>query len=309
MSRSTFIGRSAELFDVLGLLRVLGRLRRVPLLVAAAVLAGCAGNVNDYLEEAKLGDPESIKEAVVMTGALLSQKEQTGYPFDAGDEEAIKFLTEVAEKGPDAVNRASAIDSLGKLRRPRLTSLYIRGLDDKSWSVQLEAVKALERNPDPDAVAPLRRKLDADLSLAVRLEIVKALAVEGGDEALKTLVEVFLDGSSRYRNMKLAAYDGIRKLSGKDYAFDATESWRAFLAERFPKSKGPGEPQPGATIDRSGLEKPPAGATGSPGASGASIAPSAKRPVPERPPEEPAPREAVPPGAVPPDAAGPEGRK
>jgi hypothetical protein len=215
-------------------------------LLALAAVSGCAGNVNDYLEEARSSDPESVREAVIMTGAILNEREQSGHPYNAAELEAIKYLGEVAEKSPDAVNRASAIDSLGRLKRPRLTHLYVTRLDDRSWSVQLEAAKALTRNPDPEAVGPLCRRLDAEIRMEVRLEILKALAAAGGEEALKKLVEVFLDRSARYQNMRLAAYDGLRKLSGKEYAFEAVERWRAFQTERFPAPKAvEGTAQPG----------------------------------------------------------------
>jgi hypothetical protein len=50
------------------------------LFLSLLLLPGCAENVNDILEEAEKGDPESVKEAVIRLGEILSQKERAGYP-------------------------------------------------------------------------------------------------------------------------------------------------------------------------------------------------------------------------------------
>lgn len=205
--------------------------------------AGCATSVNDYLVEARRGDPESIHQAVIQVAQLLDEKEERGIPFDAGDEEAMKYLTEVADTGQDAVNRASAVDGLSRLTRPGLTELYLRRLEDRSWSVQLEAAKALARNPAPEAVEPLVRRLEAEVRNEVRLEILKALAATGGERALKVLLDAFLERSARYANMKLTIHDGLKRLSGQAFRVDEVESWRSFQLERFPPLK-PADPAP-----------------------------------------------------------------
>ena len=217
-------------------------------------LFGCASSVNDYLVEARRGDPESVQEAVVNVGRLLREKEERGVPYDKGDEDAVKYLTEVAEIGKDAVNRASAVDNLSHLRRPRLTSLYVRRLEDKSWSVQLDAAKALARNPDPEAVPALSKRLLDEIRLEVRLEVVKALTAIGGEESLKSLLDAFLDPSGRYAGIQLTVYDGARKLSGKDYGQGDRERWRRYRSERFPTPK---EPSASASAGSPDAEKKP----------------------------------------------------
>jgi len=203
-------------------------------LVPCAFLLGCAASVNDYLTEARRGDPESIQDAIVSVGRLLREKEAQGIAYDAGDEQAIRYLAEVAELGKDAVNRSSALDSLSRLKRPKLTSLYAGRLEDKSWSVQLEAAKALTRNPSPEAVEPLVKRLKEELRTEVRLEILKALAATGGDGAFKALLTAFLEGSGPYADLRLTIYDGLRKLSQTQLAFDDAPGWRKLARERFP---------------------------------------------------------------------------
>jgi HEAT repeat protein len=200
----------------------------------AMVVVSCAGNVNDALVEARRGDPEGVKEAAILLGRLLAQKEAADHPYDRADLEAIEYLKDVADKSPDAVNRAIATSSLASLRRADATEHFLRRLDDTSWLVQLEAVKALAKRPRPELSAPLVRKLQEDIRIEVRLEIVKALAKTGGDEALRALLHAFLDRSTKYREMKLATYDGVVALSGESLPFQDVEGWRAYQLRRFP---------------------------------------------------------------------------
>lgn len=196
---------------------------------------GCAENVNDILEEAENGDPESVKEAVILLGEILSQKERAGYPYSDGDNAAIEYLKKVAESSPDATNRARALSSLGRLKRPNLGDLYVKCLEDKSsWLVRKEAADALRQNPNPQAAAPLARQIEVETRTEVRIPIIKALEGAGGEEALKALLQVFLDRSTRFRAMKLATYDSLRKLSGKNFEFEDIPSWRKYYEERFP---------------------------------------------------------------------------
>jgi HEAT repeat protein len=219
-------------------IRHAARSLRGGVLAASAAICGCAGNVNDSLEEARRGDPEAIRESVVLLGDLLRQKEKADYPYDKADLEAVQYLREVAEKSGDEVNRACAIDALAKLLRPDATDLFIGRLEDPSWIVQLESAKALAQHPQAKAAAPLVKRLEEETRMEVRLEILKALAAVGGDDALRAILAAFLDRTARYKNMRLAAYDGLRKLSGKEYAFEEIEKWRAFQGERFPPAAG-----------------------------------------------------------------------
>lgn len=222
---------------------------REPVSVIAAlflwgVAAGCATDVHTALVEAQRGDPESVRAAVIELGVLLNEKEQGGYPYDEGDRAAIRYLREVSESSKDALNRANAIDSLRRLRRPELTDLYLAGLQDSSWVVQIEAVKALKEKREPRAVKPLSDRLEGDIRMEVRVEMLTALAAIGGTEALETLLFVFLDSSERYENMKLAAYDGVRLLSGEDFAFQDKAAWEEYQEQRFPEADS-GEGPPG----------------------------------------------------------------
>jgi len=201
-----------------------------------AAATGCATDVHTTLVEAQRGDPGSVRIAVIELGVLLSAKEELGYPYDEGDQAAIRYLREVAEQSKDALNRANAIDSLRRLKRPEFTDLYLAVLRDPSWVVQIEAVKALKERREPRAVKSLSDRLEDDIRMEVRVEILKALAAIGGAQALESLLFVFLDPSDRYENMKLAAYDGLRLLSSENFAFQDKGAWEEYQERRFPEA-------------------------------------------------------------------------
>jgi hypothetical protein len=202
--------------------------------MTALLALGCATHVNDILSEAKKGDPESVKEAVVELGVALQEKEASGFPYDAADEEAVLYLKDVASKSSDHLNRASALSSLALLKRPDITGVFVGALDDRSWIVQMEAAKGLEARPDPRAAEPLARRLAVEERMEVRLAIIKALAATGGDESLRALLSAFLDRSNRWKTMRLITYDAVRALSGKEIRMENEDAWQAYFAERFP---------------------------------------------------------------------------
>jgi HEAT repeat protein len=200
---------------------------------------GCAGNVNDVLAEARSGEPEAIHEAVIEIGSILERKERAGQPFSKADEQGALYLREVAVKGDD-LGRAKAISALSRLSLENLGELFVAGLEDPFWLVRHEAAEALSLQPWPQAALVLSRRLKVEEDASVRVALVAAQASVGGEEALRSLLEVFLDRSGRFRGVKLKAYSAIRKLSGRDYDFADDSSWEALFAERFGESAAPG---------------------------------------------------------------------
>jgi hypothetical protein len=209
--------------------------------------AGCATNVNDSLAELKYGDTESVQQAVVDLGEILSQKEASNRPYDAGDKEAIEYLKELAAKGPDNVIRACALASLGRLERVDATDIFVAALTDASadWVVRLMAARAIRGRPQPQAAGALAKQLADEPRMEVRSEIIKAARAVGGDEALKAILDFFLDRSRRAGGLRLSAYDAARALSGQDFEFEDTARWKEYRDKRFPE-KG-SVPEPGAS--------------------------------------------------------------
>lgn len=204
----------------------------------AALLSGCATTVNDLLEEIQYGDPESVREAVIELGDHLGGKEAAGIPLTEADREAIRYLEDIASKSPEPVLRACAIGSLARLRRPEATDIYVAAMEDSStsWLVRMEAARALAARPDPRAAGPLAARIAEEPRLEVRLEILKALTTVGGETALRTILDVFLDESRRYLNMRLPAYEALCLLSGRLHPFEDVYAWEEYRKERFPTS-------------------------------------------------------------------------
>jgi hypothetical protein len=243
---------------------------RLPLSIAialpaalAAFVCGCATSVNDLLAELQYGDSESVREAVIELGDYLGRKEVSGLSFSEADREAVRYLEDLARKSPEPLLRASALGSLARLERPEATDLYLAALEDPttSWVVRLEAAKALAIRPDPRASEALCARVREEPRLEVSLEILKALKAVGGETALRTLLDLFLDKSRRYLNMRLPIYDALCLLSGKLYPFEDPYAWERYRNERFPASQPePDAPDSADTAAGAGGAGAPAGA-------------------------------------------------
>ena len=106
-------------------------------------------------------------------------------------------------------------------------------MDDRFWAVRLEAGKALKRRATPADAAPLAAQLDRELRPEVRVELIRALAKSGGDDALEALLRVVFDRSAKYSHNKLVAYDAVCDLSQQTFDLEDKRSWENFYKERF----------------------------------------------------------------------------
>ena len=203
------------------------------LLLLAVFCTGCATNVNDLLREARSGDPASVEDAVVEIGEILFEKEAAGAPYTRGDEAGVKYLIEVAEKSDDDLNRARAVGALGRLSRPDVSALFMTSITDRFWAVRLEAGKGLTRRAVPSDAARIAMQLDRESRPEVRIELIRALAKAGGDDALEALLRVVVDRSSRFALNKLSAYEAVRNLSQQTFDLEDQTSWRGYYDKRF----------------------------------------------------------------------------
>lgn len=202
--------------------------------VLASLLAGCATNVNDLLQEArKDGDPRSLQEAVIEIGRILQQKENVGAPFTEGDQAGIAYLREVATESADGLTRATAVAALGRLQRPALTELLLARLDDSFWAVRLEAARGLSARAVPAPASAVASRLPGEQRPEVRLELIKALARAGGEDALAALLGVLTDRTGKFASLRLVAHEAVKDLSQKDFAREDRYSWESYYEERF----------------------------------------------------------------------------
>jgi len=199
-----------------------------------SLLAGCATNVNDLLQEArKDGDPRNLQEAVIEIGRILQQKENVGAPFTEGDQAGIAYLREVATESADGLTRATAVAALGRLQRPALTELLLARLDDSFWAVRLEAARGLSARAVPAPANAIASRLPAEQRPEVRLELIKALARAGGEDALAALLGVLTDRTGKFASLRLVAHEAVKDLSQKDFAREDRYSWESYYEERF----------------------------------------------------------------------------
>jgi hypothetical protein len=279
------------------------------LLFAAALLApaGCARSVNDYLAEARSGAPVAIKEAVIAIGGLLYQKDAAGVAFDEADREGLIYLKEVAAGSKVPINRAAALRALGRLRSAGAAEIALAALKDPFWLARLEAVKALEGAPEERFGAPLRDLLAREPHQEVRLEAVKALGKVKGRDALRALLEIFLDRTEGSRSPQVSAFIALRDMTGLGFTFDEVGKWGGYYEATFgarPPDRGltgspPIEPEkPAAPAPTgSGAPPPPAGGRPAPPPSRAGgPAPGATPPAPAPAPATPDPAGAAPAG-------------
>lgn len=210
-------------------------------LSASLLVAGCSGTINEYLVLAQRGDVDEVREAVLMIGSLLVQKEQEGYAFDDGDAEAVKYLQAVARDHSDQICRMRAVSALRRLLEVDSSDIFIAAVQDDRWGVRLEAAKALAERPSPEASPILAERLKSEARDEVRIDIIKALANVGDRRALRALLEIILfDPGGKYQGNRLRAYDAIRAISGKTFPLEDTEAWRDYYRSEFPESPDEG---------------------------------------------------------------------
>ncbi len=215
-------------------------------ILALACVHGCARTVNDYLVEARSGEPEAIGRAVEEISRQISRKESAGIPFDEGDRAAIEYLRELAVDSSISNHRALAIRGLGRLTTVDASDLFIKGLDDSFWLTRLEAVEAIRNHPDDQFVEPLLKRLESEERVEVRIALVKTLGVIGGDRVIKGLYGIYLAGPlSQNQDEKIHAYRALRRLTGLTHEFQERQSWEESFERRFPGEGAPVPPSAG----------------------------------------------------------------
>ena len=211
------------------------------LFVAAilAALSGCGHTVNDYLAEAKEGSPGAVTEAVAAVGEVLKQKEDAGLPFDAADKEALLYIKDVAATKREPTSRAAALRALAELRNADAADVFRAALKDSFWLARLHAIVGVEQNPSPGVLEPLREVATSDPRPEVRRTAVRAIKAVGGKDALRVLLEIYLDPPQADRQSQLLAYRGVRELSGQSFSFDEQGQWRVFYDKTYRAAAAP----------------------------------------------------------------------
>ena len=175
----------------------------------------CGRTVINVLKEARSGSPEDVEAAISMLGRLLVYKERSKIEFDAGDRAALDFLRDAAVESSMRTHRALAVAALGELQSIEATDIFLKALDDELWLTRLNAVRALRLHARDDFAAPLRKRLEAETEVDVRIEIVKALAAIGSDEAIEALRGVYRNRRQTRRDEDIHALRALRRLTSE----------------------------------------------------------------------------------------------
>jgi hypothetical protein len=139
----------------------------------------------------------------------------------------LKQYNIMARTDPDPAVRSMAIRALNRARDKRAIPIFVAALDEKNDSIRLEGAKALANQPDPSAVAPLLRHLEAaDENVDVRVACADALRMYRTAEVAQALVRAMRD-----RNFGIAwqARKSLQLMTGKDFRYD-TAAWLTFLS-------------------------------------------------------------------------------
>lgn len=126
----------------------------------------------------------------------------------------------------DYVVRATAVRALNRSRDAGSTGVFIKALADKSELVRLEAAKALNNLPTPDAVAALLARLnDANEVMDVRIASAEALRHYKTLEVARGLVAALDD---RDFGIAWQARRSLNVLTKVDMKYDQVK-WLSFL--------------------------------------------------------------------------------
>lgn len=219
-------------------------IRNVALLLLLVLLGGCSGTINAYLRLAMApeADIEEVRESILMIGTLLVEKEQEGYAFDEGDQQAVEYLREVARRHDDQICRMRAVSALRRLQGVDSTDVFIDAVQDERWGVRLEGAKALAARPSPKASEVLVSRLKEEPRDEVRIDLIKALARIGDRAALKALLEILLfDPGGKFQGNRLRAYEAVKAISGREYPLEDLEAWGDYYRSEFPGDRDSGD--------------------------------------------------------------------
>ena len=213
----------------------------LPLLALSLFLGSCKTTTDKLVLEISQGESSVRRYTIAELGEFLSGREQAGFPFTRGELQAIELLRDITKSDTEeVVNRMKAITALNRLNKVDNTSLFLEGLSSRYWGIRWECAKGLAAHPSPGAVGPLVDRLKTEKERVVLLDIVKALALAGGEDALDALFQVYFDESSRHFDNRMKAHAAICRLTGREFGLENANEWLKYYRERFPaKTAGP----------------------------------------------------------------------
>jgi len=164
----------------------------------------------------------------------------TDYDFARKDPYTQRYV-QIAQADPDSLVRVAAVRALDRSRRPTVTPVAIRYLDDVNPLLRLEAAKALANVPDERAIPVLTRHLAPLMEVRVeggrieqvaesrdvRVAVADALRNYPNKDVSKALVDVL-----REKDFEVSwqARRSLVLMTGHDFKYDQTQ-WRDYFAK------------------------------------------------------------------------------
>lgn len=195
-------------------------------LLAASTIGGCASYIGttarSFLNRAEHDPDPNIR---YLAYAKLANP--NCYDDEAQKAEAVRVLARRlrGEREP-VVSRAVICHTLGELDRIEARPALLKALDDPEPAVRAEACRALGKVGRPEDSRPLARLMAADNQIDGRIAAIEGIgSLRVADPDIATIL---IDGmEDRDPAIRLASYDSIRSISGKDLGPDP-KAWRAY---------------------------------------------------------------------------------
>ncbi|MEO6811130.1 MAG: HEAT repeat domain-containing protein [Isosphaeraceae bacterium] len=169
--------------------------------------------------------------------AFVRLGEVNVYDDDAQKADATRVLKTALASGKEpSASRAALCRSLGALGRPEARTVLRKSVEDSEPLVRAEALRALGKVGIEDDPAMLAQHMVADTSLECRIAAIEGLGM------MKSLAPRYLATLTQGMEnqepaIRLASYDSLRKLTGKDLGV-APAPWKKHAEEALAKVEG-----------------------------------------------------------------------
>lgn len=204
--------------------------------LAAVGASGCMGPVGTTAASA-MNKIRSSDDPNLRYLAFVRLGELSIYDDDAQKVDATRVLKAALASGDEpSASRAALCRSLGALGRPEARSVLLKSVEDSEPLVRAEALRALGKVGSEDDPTVLAQHMVADTSLECRIAAIEGLGMMQPLDP-RYLMSLTRGMENQEPAIRLASYDSLRKLTGKDLGV-APAPWKKFAEEALAKANG-----------------------------------------------------------------------